>query len=211
MNGLGRWRTLFVAALLMVGCGGTQPGTETVPDEPPVLKMRHQILFAGPGGEHVFEGYMLLGRDALLVKAFAGPGVDLFTVTRDGAAHTETLHIPSLADRIDVFKVGADIARVYLGACPGRAPASETTCAILGEEVVERLDAEGRLVERRFPAAHGVGLTVVYGEFEEISGRIEPRMIRLAWGEGPNRMVIRLVELELLDDVDPSVFAGPRS
>jgi hypothetical protein len=204
-------RSVAAAALLaaaLLGCGGAPPAGETAPRPVPAVKMRHQILFSGSGGEHVFEGYMLLAGDALMVKAFAGPGVDLFTVTRDGASHAEELHLPGLADRIDVTKVGADIARVYLGACPDRAPSTETTCAILGQEAVERLDADGRLVERRFPDAHGVGLRISYEEFEDLGGRVEPRTIRLFWGESPNRMVIRLVAIDVLDHVDRAVFGA---
>jgi hypothetical protein len=169
--------------------------------------MRHQISFAQGDDVQVFDGYMLLAGERLLVKAFAGPGVDLFTVVRNGAAHGERLHIAGLADRIDMVKVGADIARVYLGGCAKPAAgASEATCDYYGEPMIERFDAGGRLIERSFPQAHGIGLTVTYAELEPFACGERSRHITLKWGGSKNEMVIRLVACEILDKVDPKVF-----
>ena len=76
------------------------------------LKMQHQILFRHGAESHVFEGYMILKKEAFFVKAFAGPGVDLFTLAREGAWHREELHIASLADKIDLKLVSDSSERI---------------------------------------------------------------------------------------------------
>jgi hypothetical protein len=185
----------------VVGVGGAEGGLSAV-------KMRHQISFAQGEDVQVFDGYMLLAGERLLVKAFAGPGVDLFTVVRDGAAHGERLHIAGLADRIDMAKVGADIARVYLGGCAKPAVgASEAPRDFYGEPMIERFDAGGRLVERSFPQAHGIGLDVTYDDFAPFACGERARHIILKWGGSRNEMAIHLVACERLERVDPKVFA----
>ncbi len=202
-------RILILIFALVAACGSAHRPENPVRSKSQAVKMQHQILFSRPDEDHVFEGYMILAEDALLVKAFAGPGVDLFTVIRDGANHFEELHIPGLAERIDIAAVGADIARVYLGGCERPPAAGEASCDLFGEKMVEVFDAKGRLAERRFPEAHGIGVTISYEEYELYSGRAESRRITLVWGTSQNRMVIRLVALELLDDVDREIFRGP--
>ena len=141
---------VFLGAVLLA-CGAALTPKENRADGPgePALKMRHQILFSHGGDVQVFEGYMILADDAFIVRAFAGPGVDLFTVARSGDRHRSTLHIPALKDRIDIEKVGDDIARVYLSGCkppPGAAdqtpasPKSVRHCRFFGEPLTEVID-----------------------------------------------------------------------
>jgi hypothetical protein len=206
-------RTAFIVVALafVAACGSRAPRVPEIGRSPgglEAVKMRHQISFTHGDDVQVFDGYMLLAGERLLVRAFAGPGVDLFTVVRDGAAHGEKLHIPALADRIDMAKVGADIARVYLGGCPRpEGGALEATCAFYGESMTERFDADGRLVARRFPQAHGIGLTVTYDDFAGSACGERARRISLRWSGSGNEMVIRLVACERLERVDPAVFA----
>ncbi|MCP4678774.1 MAG: hypothetical protein GY854_25460 [Deltaproteobacteria bacterium] len=195
--------------VLFSACGAAKTPEPSVRSAFHAAKMQHQILFSRPSEDHVFEGYMILAEDALLVKAFAGPGVDLFTVIRDGASHFEELHISALADRIDIAAVSADIARVYLGGCEKPPTADEASCDFFGEKMTEVFDEDGRLKVRRFPEAHGIGVTVTYEEYELYSGRAEARRITLVWGTSPNRMVIRLVAFELLDEVNWKIFERP--
>jgi hypothetical protein len=200
---------VVVLALGAAACGSGRPpvAEDGAGGGIAALRMRHQIAFAQGDDVQVFDGYLLLAGERLLVKAFAGPGVDLFTVVRDGAAHAERLHVAGLADRIDMAKVGADIARVYLGGCPRPAGAIEAACDFYGEPMSERFDAGGRLVARSFPEAHGIGLDVSYGDFAGSSCGEQPRRIVLRWGGSPNEMAIRLVGCEPLEDVDPAAFA----
>jgi hypothetical protein len=210
-SSLPRTAVLLAAAVCAVACGSHLPRVSEGGDAEgglSVVRMRHQISFAQGDDVQVFDGYMLLAGERLLVKAFAGPGVDLFTVVRDGAAHGERLHIKGLADRIDMAKVGADIARVYLGGCAKPAAgASEATCTFYGEPMIESFDAGVRLTARRFPQAHGIGLTVTYAELAEFDCGERARRITLRWGGSGNEMVIRLVACERLERVDPKVFA----
>ncbi len=202
-------RFIVSLSVLAAACGPARTPEAPARSMSSAARMQHQILFSRPDQDHVFEGYMILADDALLVKAFAGPGIDLFTVVRDGASHFEELHIPGLADRIDIGAVSADIARVYLGGCERPTAAGEARCDFFGEEMTEVFDADGRLTARRFPQAHDIGVTVHYEEYEIFSGRAEPQKITLVWGTSPNRMVIRLVAFELLDDVDREIFKRP--
>jgi hypothetical protein len=210
---LSRTAALLAAALCAVACGSRVPRVAADGGEGgglEAVRMRHQISFAQGEDVQVFDGYMLLAGERLLVKAFAGPGVDLFTVVRDGAAHGERLHVAGLSDRIDMAKVGADIARVYLGGCKGPAGgAGEATCDFYGEPMTERYDSGGRLVARSFPQAHGIGLDVTYEELAPFACGERARRITMRWGGSKNEMVIRLVACERLDRVDPAVFAIP--
>jgi hypothetical protein len=199
---------LIAVAFAVAACGARAPeelsaGRGAVS----ALKMRHQISFRYGDDVQVFDGYMLLSEERLLVRAFAGPGVDLFTVVRDGAAHREELHIASLADRIDMAAVGADIARVYLGGCGAPSGGGEASCAFYGEPMIEVRDAASRLEERRFPEAHGVGLTVTYRDFTACAGSERAGDISLRWGGSANEMTIHLVACEVRKDVDPAVFS----
>jgi predicted exporter len=200
---------LVASAVLLLGCGARPITVEQAEPRPEPVKMRHQIMFSQGEETHVFEGYMILAGDSFVVKAFAGPGVDLFTVVRSGAKHREELHIPSLKDRIDVSAVSEDIARVYLGGCKKPRSPCEAQCDFYGEGMIEVTDAHGRLTERRFPEAHGIGMTIRYEEYTDYSGRLEPAKISLAWGKSTNLMVIRLLTLDPLDKVDPGIFEIP--
>jgi hypothetical protein len=187
---------------VVLGCGGSPPPEmSTPPGGEPTLRMRHQILFSRGEDVQVFEGYMLSRGDAFIVKAFAGPGVDLFTVVRDGSRKNATLHIASLSDRIDIARVGEDIGRVYLNGCeaPDPPPAGERSCRFYGEPLVEVRDADGRLTSRRFPEAHGIGLNVTYEDYSPYGDRLLPKRITLTWGTSSNRMIIRLVEATTTD------------
>jgi hypothetical protein len=202
----------IAAAAWLAACGARPPARAgTDGDGISAIRMRHQISFSQGGDIQVFDGYMLLAGERLLVKAFAGPGVDLFTVVRDGAAHSERLHVSGLADRIDMAKVGADIARVYLGGCPRtpEAQGREATCSFYGEPMTERVDAAGRVAGRAFPQAHGIGLAVTYDDFAQTSCGERARRITLRWGGSANEMVIRLVACERIAAVEPSAFAIP--
>jgi hypothetical protein len=75
--------------------------------------------------------------------------------------------------------------------------------------MTESFDADGRLTERRFPQAHGTGLTVTYAEFAALAGAQRARRITLKWGVSRNGMVIRLVACERLEGVNPTIFAIP--
>jgi hypothetical protein len=209
-SSLHRTAVFLVAVVCAVACGPRTPcvsGSGDVPGALPAIKMRHQISFTRGEDVQVFDGYMLLAGERLLVKAFAGPGVDLFTVVRDGAAHDERLHIAGLADRIDMEKVGGDIARVYLGGCPrGEGGAAEATCDFYGEPMIENLDAAGRLISRRFPEAHGIGLDVTYDDFAPFACGERARRVTMRWGMSGNEMAIHLVACEILDKVDPAIF-----
>ncbi len=215
MTRIGEIAVAIIASLalmtLIISCGAGNQRQNTTTNSVTAVKMRHQILFSRPDEQHVFEGYMIFTGEALLVKAFAGPGVDLFTVVREGAHRFEELHIPALADKIDITAVAADIARAYLGGCEGSYTGGETSCDFFGEPMIETYDQTGHRARRRFPKAHGIGLLIEYKDFKEFSGQDRASRITLVWGESPNRMVILLVALENLDSVDPAVFQRVRA
>jgi hypothetical protein len=204
----------LLAVALLVGCGAPAvPGVAVDPVAAPPsregLKLRHQILARYGGEEQVFEGYMILAGDSLVVRAFAGPGIDLFTVIRRGAEHEERAHVPGLEDRVDLAAVGADIARCYLAGCGRRVgdpPPATADCLFFGEPLVERWGGDGRLAEREFPEAHGIGLEVRYSEYRDFGGLELAGRITLEWGSGANSLVIVLSEAETVDDPDPSLF-----
>ncbi len=180
--------------LLLVGCAAAK--TDAGLNEKPNLKLRHQILFTSEQESHVFEGYMILSNDSFMVKAFAGPGVDLFTVVRGKDERCGALHIEGLKGKMDIDAVGDDIARVYLGGCEGRPGGGELTCQYDGESLVESYDPEGRLTTRVFPDAHGIGLKIRYEEHSGAAGSALANRITLTWGAAGNRMVIKTVDVE---------------
>jgi hypothetical protein len=204
-------RLPLLLGAVLVACGAAsflpearQPGTGE-----PALKMRHQILFTGGDDVQVFEGYMVLAKDAFIVRAFAGPGVNLFTVVRSGERRRATLHIAALANRIDIEKVGDDIARVYLPGCEASSVAGDHRhasersvrhCLFFGEPLTEVIDERNRPLSRKFPEAHGIGLEVTYDDYEPVGNEVLPRQITLTWGGTSNRMVIRVVEAEPVDE-----------
>ncbi len=208
MNMNNRNGFVCLLVLLLAGCGPRPATPRRISADSPAVKMRHQIMFLSGGETHIFEGFMIRQGEALLVKGFAGPGVDLFTIVRNGKQHRETLHFESLAERIDVHAIGSDIARVYLGGCPRQNSPSER-CELLGEPMVERFDGQGRLVERFFPEAHGIGLTVRYAEYAEYGGHLQPSRITLSWGKSANQMIIKLLSWEIASDWDPALFDLP--
>lgn len=188
-----------------LGCSAAAPsGGGPATTTAGAVRLRHQIMVRYGERAEVFEGYMVLRGDAFFVRAFAGPGVDLFTVVRDGAEQRQALHIAGLADRIDLAAVGADIARAYLGGCAAPAPGGSVACELYGEPLDERYDAAGRVVERRFPDAHGIGVTVAYREHRRWGERELAGRITLQWGDGANSMVIVLLDVEELGAVDPA-------
>jgi hypothetical protein len=199
----------LLAALVLAGCGATPPAVDDPQGEPPTLRLRHQIMVRYGDELQVFEGYMILRGEAFLVKAFAGPGIDLFTVRRDRERHAEEAHVPELGQRLDLEAVGRDIARAYLGGCGAPAGGGAVECAFYGEPLREEYDGRGRLVERSFPEAHGIGLTVGYQGYAERAGRELADRITLEWGGSGNEMVIRLLDARLLEDFDATQLAMP--
>lgn len=177
----------YFAALL--GCGGQAPSSASPVSPVDILEQQHQILFVNGQEQQVFDGYMVQAGDSLMVRAFAGPGVDLFTVVRTPTQATQQAHVPGLAERVDMVQVGDDISRVYRSGCRGAAGAV-TTCEAGGERLVETLDDQGRLASRSFPTVHSTGLSISYTQHERLCGRIIPRRITLAWGQGERHMVI---------------------
>ncbi|MDD5307530.1 MAG: hypothetical protein PHU25_09455 [Deltaproteobacteria bacterium] len=193
---------LLVAVVTLACCGTSAPKMHGRSAANVGWRMRHQILYSRDGQDQVFDGYMIRAGDAFLVKAFAGPGVELFTVVRNGEAHREELHIPGLQGKIDMAAVGEDIALVYQGGCARPRGAGSAECSLLGESMVETYDATGDLVERRFPKAHGIGLAISYEDYGERSGARLAGKVTLRWGEGKSTMVIRLLSNEPMPDFD---------
>ena len=204
-------RFAFFSAWVLVtaltsACAGTQKTAKTGYPEKPAIKMRHQILFRFGEEAHVFEGYMIHRDEAFYVKAFAGPGVDLFTLVRDGAWHREELHIPGLKDKIDLHLVSESIAKVYLGGCVPVSGPGETACDFYGERMVETYRSGGGLVRREFLSESQGALTIRYRESDSCGGYLVPKRIELTWGEGDVSMVIRLVACDLLSRVEPGLW-----
>ncbi|MFO8072175.1 MAG: hypothetical protein R6V85_09910 [Polyangia bacterium] len=198
---------LISAAMMCSGCGPADPVVESAAPRSgraEAIKLRHQILARYGDQEQVFEGYLVLRGDALFVRAFAGPGIDLFTIRRNGARHEERAHVPGLEGRVDLEKVGADIARCHYGGCQGGS--GETRCDFYGEPLIETRDERGRLVERNFPRAHGIGLIVRYQEPRLVGGREVARRTTLSWGDGSNELVIVTLDSELLERVEPGLL-----
>ena len=163
-------------------------------------------MFRSAEESHVFEGYLVLYQDALFVKAFAGPGVDLFTIIRKGAEHREVLHIPAIAKKMDMAAIGADIARVYLGGCPPPNRPDEVSCHLLDDKMIERYGPDELLEARDFPNAHDIGVHIAYEDYSEMNGTQMATRITLTWGNSQNRMVIKLLSYEILDEIDPTLF-----
>ncbi len=195
---------VFVA--LATACAGAPKKVQPGDPGEMAMKMRHQILFRFGEEAHVFEGYMILKKEAFFVKAFAGPGVDLFTLVRDGAWHREELHIGSLKDRIDLRLVSESIAKVYLGGCGGNGPPGETTCDFYGETMLETHGSGGALVRREFSSEQEGSLVIRYQEFHSCSGHSLPKQIALTWEKGNISMVIRLVACETLSHLEPDLW-----
>lgn len=193
---------------LMTACGAAVSSlpSDTSSDDSAMenVKMQHQILFQNKEDSQVFEGVMIRRTDGYIVQAFAGPGVDLFTVARSGERHKETLHIQSLAARIDVSKIGEDIFCIYMKGCvSGEAPAATqnkaVSCVQQGRRMTEHFDADGRLTARRFPDAHGIGLFIQYDDYRSFSGRSLPVRIVLRWGNSERSLTIHTVSAETAD------------
>ena len=202
----------LLALLLPTACvpAGSRParpaGRST---EERAVKMRHQILFSSPTRKDVFEGFMVLFEDAFYVKAFAGPGVELFTIARDRDRRVDILHIEGLEEQIDIKRVGDDIHRVYLEGCGPVEPASVSSCTVDNESIEERFDAQGNLIQRTFPAAHGIGLTVTYSGYKDWDGRSLPKKTTLEWGGGGRReMVIVMLSVAPADGEEKSVLTS---
>jgi hypothetical protein len=204
----------LLALLSLAGCGA--PAVPAAEGDHPAagapregLKLRHQILARYGDESQVFEGYMILAGDSLIVRAFAGPGIDLFTVVRRGAEHAERAHVPGLEDRLDLAAVGGDIARCYLQGCrrPERKPVPGIVyCTFFDEPLFEEWDGDGRLAARVFPKAHGIGLEIRYSEYREFGGRELAGRITLEWGSGATSLVILLLDAEDVGDVGEAVF-----
>lgn len=200
---------VLAALLVLTGCGAGSPPLDDARGGPPALRLRHQIMVRYGEQLQVFEGYMILSGEAFLVKAFAGPGIDLFTVRRDRDRRDEEAHVPGLAEQLDLERVGRDIARAYLGGCGAPAGGGAVECAFYGEPLRERYDDRGRLLAREFPEAHGIGLTVNYRDYAERADRELAGEIELEWGDSGNEMVIRLLDAQLLEGFDATQLAIP--
>jgi hypothetical protein len=195
----------------LAGCGGSTAAPEhpSADSAATAIRLRHQVMVRYGEQVQVFEGYMILRGQALLVKAFAGPGIDLFTVRRDGAKHGEEAHVPGLEERLDLAAVGADIARAYLPGCSATPGEQSAQCTFFGEPLSETYDTAGRTISRRFPEAHGIGMTVDYEDYAVRAGRPLASRVVLSWGESGNEMVIRLLDAEELVDFDVEQLAIP--
>ncbi len=201
-----RWTVMC----LIVSCGAPAPRTSPPVTAAPVaaspLKMQHQILFRNGADEHVFDGVMLLFDNAYIVKAFAGPGVDLFTVARSGDRHRETLHLKALAGRMDVSKIGEDIFFIYTKGCVASHSGGGTgtaDCLCAGQRLEETFDASGRTMKRVFPDAHGIGLTIRYEDYRSMAGRMMPGTVVLEWGGDAGRsLVIKTASAEAASPED---------
>lgn len=197
-----------------VGCGASRPEAaapginepERSAEADTAVKLRHQIVFRTASDVQVFEGYLLKRGESFIVKAFAGPGVELFTIVRGPAGPRDTLHIPGLDEKLDPARVGDDIGRVYLSGCPRDDGKRELTCRVRGELLIETFDEEGRLTRRVYPEAHGIGLTIDYEGFAPHLGGVMAETIRLSWGKSPSEMLIRLVGAERVPAPSSQVF-----
>ena len=201
--------TWVLVTALATACGGTKKPVETGDPEKPAIKMRHQILFRFGEETHVFEGYMIHRDEAFYVKAFAGPGVDLFTVARDGERHRHQLHLSGLEDKIDLGLVEKSIARVYLPGCGAEPGIRQARCRLLGEPLEERYHADGTIAERRFEGTtDGPGpLVIRFEEYGMCATHPMARRIELSWQKADIRMVIQLVECEATEALPPN-FMG---
>jgi hypothetical protein len=132
---------------------------------------------------------MIQAGDGFIVRAFAGPGIDLFTVTRTAFEASQEAFVPGLAKRVDMVQVGDDIARVYRAGCGGPF-ATMTACTLGAEPLEEWLGESGEILRRHYPAAHGTGLTIVYERRETMCGQQMPRRVVLSWGKAESKMVI---------------------
>ena len=101
----------------------------------------------------------------------------------------------ALEGRLDLAAVGEDIARVYFTGC-APSPGETVRCRMLGEPVVEEYREDGVLLRRTFPEAHGIGVVVTMSGYALRKGELRPDKIVIEWGEGGNRMVIKLLTVE---------------
>lgn len=200
------WLCCLLVCSELFCCGGTTPPVQRNDNESPPLRMHHQILFRHGEDQHVFDGYMLVYRTGYIVKAFAGPGIDLFTVVKRGAQSKAVLHLPGLQDRMDMRAISQDIARIYALPCGPKADRGSVSCLILGEMATEKYDQEGRLISRHFARAHGVGLDISYSDYRRHLDRDDPYRMHLKWGHGQVEMIIILGRLEIARELDPGLL-----
>ena len=190
-------RLIFVLLLLATACGSNLPELKTPgAHEQMSFRLRHQIKARRGDDVYVFEGYMILQGDAFVVRAFAGPGVSLFTVTRDGDKHTEKAHVPGLNNKLNLESVGLDIARAYFAGCPGSSSGEITKCTILGQIAHETHAPNGDLLTRRFPSAYKDGLLIEYLDYTKKMDRRWAKRIHLKWSGKENEMEIFLLTVE---------------
>ncbi len=194
------YKHLAILFFFLVSCGVQKPKTIQEiqsSDADLTLKMQHQIMYRNGNDTQVFEGYMIQKKDAYIVKAFAGPGVDLFTIARKAERRKDTLDLKMLANKLDVSKIGDDILRIFMDGCPFSAKTKETTaCIVTAQKIIEKRDQEGRLTERRFPDAHTIGLNITYKDYSSFKNIALPAQIELQWGDGTRQMIIRTVSAE---------------
>ena len=72
--------------------------------------------------------------------------------------------------------------------------------------MTESYGAKGELVRREFFPDQPSHLVIQYDAFQVGSGRNLPQKIVLTWQDGDIRMVIRLVEWELVRDVSDELW-----
>ncbi|MCU0663764.1 MAG: hypothetical protein MUC50_15725 [Myxococcota bacterium] len=195
---------LSLCLLFLPSCAAHPPEPLLTTSPVHTLELQHQILFENGDEQQVFEGTMIQAGNSFLVRAFAGPGIDLFTVVRTPKTSTQQAHVPGLAQRIDMREVGDDIGRVYRSGCPGPA-SSTTTCPSEGETLEETRDGSGELIRRSYPQAHGAGLSILYEQREPLCGTSIPRRITLTWGQGKSRMVIFTADCKVRRDAPPEL------
>lgn len=204
---------LFLILMSAAACGAAAPtnatGISSGEQASDTVKMRHQILFQNKDDTQVFEGVMIHRKDGYIVQAFAGPGMDLFTVARSGGQHKEILHIQALSNKIDVSKIGEDIFCIYMEGCPSDSPVTgteEISCVREGRRLTENFNPDGRLVARQFPDAHGIGLSIQYSGYNPLAGRWIPTRIALRWGDFAQSLTIQTVSAEGVEAAESEVI-----
>jgi hypothetical protein len=198
------YRLLWVALAAVMACGTVQSTGASRPTADEALKMRHQIVFRHGDEVHVFEGYLILMNPRrLLVKAFAGPGVDLFTVARDGNWHREVLHLSGLENKIDMTLVADSIFRVYMAPCPKIAGRDLAVCERGGEQMEEYFDSAGRLTRRLFDPAK---IEIRYQNYQPWCGQMLPEKISITWSDNLHGIEIHLADCAFAAPLDPDML-----
>jgi hypothetical protein len=198
--------SILISVLFWVACGATRPpasdsGSQTAGEEP-AFELRHRIIAEYGSETQIFEGVMILQGQGFLVRAFAWPGLGLFTVARNGESHDERAHLPGLEGRLDLDAVGMDITRTFLGGCDPPLDGGDVECLLLGQVMVEVYDEGGRRLSRLFPDAYEGGFRVSYRDHAMRFDRWWALEIELEFGDSGNGMVFRQLSVRETEPVD---------